>query len=156
MATNPMPHSSVATTIHCTPDRAFETIHDYERRLEWDTLLRKAVLLDAAPCAGKGVRSLCVGRWMVGGIPMETEYVSFDPPRVAAVMLVNRPLFFEAFAATIRHERVSDEASKVEYIYTFKARPRWLAWLLEPAMNLFLRRETARRLKALKAYLEAR
>ncbi len=149
-----MPHDSVIVTIRCTPERAFETIHDYARRLEWDSLLRKAVLLDGAPCAAKGVRSLCVGRRLVGGIPMETEYVSFDPPRVAAVKMVNRPPFFDAFAASIRHEPIAAGESKVEYIYSFRARPRWLAWLLEPVMHRLLRRETARRLRGLKAYLE--
>lgn len=68
--------------------------------------------------------------------------------------MLNRPPFFGAFAATIRHESAGERESTVEYIYTFEARPRWLAWLLEPVMNWCLRRETERRLKALKAYLE--
>ncbi|MFZ1395813.1 MAG: hypothetical protein WAS33_02895, partial [Candidatus Promineifilaceae bacterium] len=61
--------------------------------------------------------------------------------------------FFEACAATIRHESLGGNRSRVTYIYFFRARPRLLAPLLEPVMNVLLKRETQKRLDALRHYL---
>ena len=80
---------------------------------------------------------------------METEYIRFEPGRVAAVSLTNRPPFFDQFAATIRHEPLDENRSRVTYIYYFRARPR----LLEPLMNWLLKRETEKRLDALRDHL---
>lgn len=149
-----MKRESVSETIHRTCEDVFDLLHDYGRRLEWDTLLRKACLLDGAAQAGAGVRSLCAGKWATGGISMVTEYVSFQRGEVAAVKLVNRPPFFKTFAATIRHTPIDASSSQITYIYNFNAKPAWLAWLLEPLMNRRLRKETKKRLAALKAFLE--
>ena len=133
----------------------FNLIHDYGRRLEWDTLLSEARLLDGATEAGLGVRSLCVGAWRGAFLPLETEYIRFEPGQIAAVSLTNRPPFFAHFAATIRHEALSENRSRVTYIYFFHARPRLLAPYLEPPMNLLLRWETKKRLNALRDHIAA-
>lgn len=138
-----------------TPEEVFDIIHVCDRRLEWDTLLRRAELIGGATLAGRGVRSVCTAKRRVGGLAMETEYVSFRRGVVAAVRLTNRPPFFRAFAATLRHERVGRGRSRTTYVYRFAARPRWLAPLLEPPMNLLLRREVRARLCALKRHLES-
>ena len=147
-----MPRASVSVEVGASCTAVFNLIHDYGRRLEWDTLLSKAVLLDDAAEAGVGVRSLCVGTWRGLFLPLETEYISFEPGRVAAVSLTNHPPFFDQFAATIRHEPLGENRSRVTYIYFFRARPRLLAPLLEPLMNWLLKRETQKRLAALKRY----
>jgi hypothetical protein len=138
---------AISTEIRSSPERVFEVLHDYGRRLEWDTLLDRADLLGGATAAGVGVRTLCVGR----GVPMETEYVSFVPGKVAAVKLVAPRFPFETFAATIRHEPIGAGMSRVTYIYSITARPRWLG----PLINVPLWFETRRRLSALKRYVEA-
>ena len=150
-----MPRNSVSVEVGASCTAVFNLIHDYGRRLEWDTLLSQAVLLDDAAEAGVGVRSLCVGTWRGLFLPLETEYISFEPGRVAAVSLTNQPPFFDQFAATIRHEPLGENRSRVTYIYFFRARPRLLAPLLEPLMNWLLRRETQNRLAALKRYFSA-
>ncbi len=138
---------SCRVEVDAPPEAVFDRIHDYDRRLEWDTLLSDARILGGAPCAGKGVRTLCTGRGLARLVAMETEYVSFDRGRVAAVRLLNRPPFFERFAATIRHRPLPGGRSEVTYVYSFVARPRWLGRLLDA----LLRRETLRRLRALQA-----
>jgi hypothetical protein len=75
---------------------------------------------------------------------METRYVSFEPGRLAAVELVNRPWFFARFAASIRHRDIAG-GSEICYKFRFSSRPR----LLEPWILSYLRRETGRRLDAL-------
>ncbi len=151
--TQPMPRGTVSVEVEASCTAVFDLIHDYGRRLEWDTLLSKACLLDGATEAGLGVRSLCVGTWRGLFLPLETEYIRFEPGRVAAVSLTNKPPFFAHFAATIRHEALSETHSCVTYIYFFRARPRLLAPLLEPVMNRLLKRETQKRLNALRDYL---
>ena len=149
-----MTKGTVSVEVEASCTAVFNLIHDYGRRLEWDTLLSKACLLDGATEAGLGVRSLCVGTWRGLFLPLETEYVRFEPGRVAAVSLTNRPPFFAHFAATIRHDALSETRSRVTYIYFFRARPQMLAPLLELVMNWLLKRETEKRLDALRTYLE--
>ena len=147
-----MPRGSVSVEVAASCTAVFNLIHDYGRRLEWDTLLSKACLLDGATEAGLGVRSLCVGTWRGAFLPMETEYIRFEPGQVAAVSLTNHPPFFEQFAATIRHEPVAANCSRVTYIYFFRARPRLLVPIVEPIMDGLLKRETKKRLLALRNY----
>ncbi len=116
-------------------------------------MLSRAILLDATVPA-VGVRSLCVGAWKSAFLPFETEYVRFERGRVAAVKLTNRPIFFDTFAATIRHEATGELRSRTTYIYSFRARPRLLAVLLEPILSFMLSREVRRRLQCLRTFLE--
>src|SRR5262249_16880582 len=104
-------------------------------------------LVDGYTRAEKGAVSVCVGRRALGRLPLKTVYISFDPPRVAAVKMVNSPPFFATWAATIRHEDLGPDRSRIRYTYHFTARPRWLRWLLEPIMSLVFARETKRRLE---------
>jgi hypothetical protein len=147
-----MPHGSVAATIPAPSAKVFAVLHDYDRRLEWDTLLRAAYLTDGWTEAGLHATTVCQGQWLLGGLAVKTEYVSFRPGCVAAVRLVNRPPFFDTFAATIRHEDNTNGTSRIEYIYNFTARPAWLRWLLHPIMSLVFRYETKKRLHALARY----
>ncbi len=130
----------------------FALLHDYDRRLEWDTLLKEARLTRGCSRAERGATSLCVGRPLFGLVGMETRYVSFEPGVVAAVKLVNRPPFFHDFAASIRHQD-NPGGSTATYQFRFAAKPRPLRWLLEPIMLAMLKRETATRLEALSRFL---
>jgi hypothetical protein len=148
-----MPHGEVSDIMPASAEAVFDVVHDYARRLEWDTLLRAASIADGSAAAGKGVTTVCVGRRSLGGIALETVYVAFDRPNVAAVKMVNRPPFFRTWAASIRHSPVSESASKISYTYQFTCGPRWLRFAIEPLAGLVFRRETRRRLRALKVYL---
>ena len=149
-----MPRASHSIEIDVPCSVVFDTVHDYARRLDWDRMLSQATLLAGATAAGIGVRSLCVGTWRSAFLPMETEYVSFERARVAAVKLTNHPALFATFAATIRHAAVSETRSRTTYIYSFRARPRFLAPLLEPIMRNLLDSEVRGRLRALRDFLE--
>lgn len=151
-----MPHGQVTDVIPAPADDVFRLLHDYNRRLEWDTLLQAAYLLDNCQAAGLGVKSVCKGKRALGGIALTTEYISFRPPDVAAVRMVNRPPFFDTFAATIRHQAQTDGSSKIEYNYNFTSRPRWLRFLLDPIMSFCFKMETKKRLAALRRYFANR
>ena len=151
-----MPHAVVSEIIPAPSADVFDLVHDYSRRLDWDTLLSEAYLDDGFTRAGLGATSVCVGRRSLGRLAFKTVYVSFDRPRVAAVKLVNSPKFFDRWAASIRHEDLEPGRSRITYSLQFSARPAALRWLLEPIMLRAFRRETAKRLAALRDYFGTR
>src|SRR5262245_20785249 len=147
-----MVRERVSEEMPASCEAVFDLVHDYSRRLEWDTLLRAAFVEGGAP-AGKGAVAVCSGRWLVGGLTLRTVYVSFRRGSVAAVKMVNRPPLFRRWAASIRHEALDGRRSRLIYTYHFRARPAWLAFLLEPILARAFPWETRRRLRALRAAL---
>jgi Polyketide cyclase / dehydrase and lipid transport len=148
-------HARVSEEMPASCAAVFDLVHDYHRRLEWDTLLRAAYVEGGGPAA-RGEIAVCSGRWLVGGLTLRTVYVSFERGEVAAVKMVNQPPLFASWAASIRHEPQGEQRSRVVYTYNFRAKPRWLAWLLEPVLALVFRWETRRRLRALQRELGSR
>jgi hypothetical protein len=61
-----------------------------------------------------------------------------------------------SFAGAWRFEEVSPGRTRVGFRYHLRARPRWLSWLLTPALAWAFARDTRRRLAALKAAVEQR
>ena len=149
-----MGHGEVSEIIPASSEVVFDVIHDYDRRLEWDTLLKAAYLVDGQTAAGAGVESVCVGRNILGGFPVRTVYVTFLRPKLAAVKMVNSPPFFRSWAASIHHEDLAPGESRVTYKFHFTVKPSLLRFALEPVMTSVFVWETRKRLRALKAYLE--
>jgi len=139
--------------IASTPEQVFDLLHDYDRRLQWDSFLRRADIIDGSPVAGSGVRTLCVAKRRLGGLGMETEYVSFVRPTVAAVKMTGGPWFFRRFAATIRQERLGPNLTRVTYHFNVEYRAP-VQYAFGQVITAILGRETRGRLKALKAFLE--
>ena len=82
----------------------FALTQDYGRRMEWDPFLRSAELVGEATAPGIGVRAYCVAR---SGLGMETEYVSYTPPWVAAVKMTCGPWVVRSFAGSWRFTEVA-------------------------------------------------
>ena len=129
----------------------FELTQDYTRRLEWDPFLRSAELLDGATRVAIGVRALCVSH---NGASVETEYVSYNPPRVTAVKMTRGPWVMGHFAGSWRFEEIGPAKTRITFAYHLEARPRWLRWLLTPIVGWVFARDTHRRLSALKRAVE--
>ncbi len=149
-----MPHGVVREVIPAPASEVFRLLHDYRKRLQWDSLLKEAYLTDSCREAQVGAISVCRGKSSLGGFALKTEYVSFRPPEVAAVKLVNRPPFFDTFAATIRHQDLPGGESSIKYTYNFTARPKLFRFVLHPIMNAILKRETRKRLQSLRDYFQ--
>lgn len=147
-----MAHGSVSAIIPAPREAVFDLLHDYSRRLEWDTLLRAAYLTDGHTAAGKGVTSVCVGRRSLGSLAFKTVYVTFERPSRAAVRLVNAPACFASWAATIKHQDLAGQGSRITYTFHFTVRPRLLRPLLDPLMQWIFRWETQKRLRALQRH----
>ncbi len=147
-----MPHGTVSEVIPAASGEVFDLLHNYHRRLEWDTLLSAAYLTDGCQRAQQGATTVCVGRWSLGRLALKTVYVTFERPRLAAVKLAGRPPFFATWAASVRHDDLSPSQSRITYTWHFTARPKLLAWLLEPIMQRVFRWETRKRLAALRRH----
>lgn len=150
-----MVHARVSEEMPASCEAVFDLVHDYPRRLEWDTLLREA-FVEGGGAAARGAVAVCRGRWLVGGLTVRTVYVSFTRGEVAAVKMVDRSALFERWAASIRHEPLGELRSRIVYTYNFRARPRLLAFVLEPILALVFRWETRKRLRALREALALR
>jgi len=150
-----VPTAEIKELIPASAEAVFALVHDYRRRLEWDTLLQEAYLEPEFAEAGLGAISVCRGKLILGGFALRTEYVSFEMGKVAAVKLLNHPPFFDSFAASIRHFEIDADHSEVIYKVNFTARPGWLRPILHPVMRVILIWETRKRLKALKNFFQS-
>ena len=146
---------SFAVDIAAPAADLFTFSQDYHRRLRWDPFLREARLLDGAQSAAVGVRAWCVAH---NGLGMETTYVSFQPPTVVAVKMTRGPRIITSFAGSWRFTELPSQSgsahTRVVFRYQIAGRPRWLSFLLDPLLAAIIRRETQRRLFALKRAVE--
>ena len=147
-----MPKSEIREIIPAPSEAVFDLLHDYQRRLEWDTLLQEAFLEPEFDKAEKGAISVCRGRTFLGGFALRTKYVSFESGKVAAVKMLNNPPFFDKFAVSIRHVDIDNNNSEIIYGVNFTAKPTFLQPILHPIMSKILNWETKKRLWALKKY----
>ena len=151
-----MPTAEIKEIIRAPAETVFALLHDYKKRLEWDTLLSEAYLEPDFEKSEKGAISVCRGKNILGGFAVRTVYVSFEPGKVAAVKMLNQPPFFETFAASIRHLKIDDAHSEVIYKVNFTAKPRIFRFILHPLMRGVFVWETRKRLRALKDFLESK
>ena len=114
----PMPNVKVTHQMPVESGQVFSLLHDYDRRLQWDTLLKEARLTGGCEVAEKDATAICVGKPLFGIFQMETQYVTFKPGEVAAVKLINKPPFFESFSASIRHRELP-VGSELTYTLNF-------------------------------------
>ena len=141
---------SESVTIQESPALVFELTQDYSQRLAWDTFLKKAELIDA-PAADVGVKAWCVSKH---GLGMETEYVSFKPPKVTAITQSKRSMLFKKFSGSWVFEERDERTTHVVFTYSY---------LLNFPFNLvtkfihnILTKNVRQRLKDLKSYVEQR
>jgi ribosome-associated toxin RatA of RatAB toxin-antitoxin module len=142
-----------SVVIEAEPAALFRLSQDYPRRLEWDPFLLSARLVGDAREAGVGARALCVAK---NGWSMETEYISFNPPRATAVQMTWGPWFLDSFAGSWRFEDIAPGRTRVGFRYSLRTWPRWLSWLFTPIVSRAFARGTRDRLRALKQAVEQR
>jgi len=126
----------------------FHWMHDYDLRAQWDTFTQSTLLDGATAGVGGVVRSTAKNN----GLSMDTVYVSFQPGKVAAVKMVKGPYLFDTFAGSWNFHALSPQRTRVVFSYSMTARPRWLSWLLTPAVVCVFQRETRRRIASLQAW----
>lgn len=142
----------VQSRIARRPDDLFALSQDYARRLEWDSFLQEAHLLDGARQAAVGVESYCKSK---GGSVMVSRYVSYRPPHVAAITMTQGPALLRSFSGTWEFRAAPGGDTDVRFVYNFRLRPRWLRPLLEPLVACIYRSQMRRRLAAFRQWSES-
>lgn len=97
----------------------FDYTQDYNNRLKWDTFLRRAELINGAKKADKGIRAYCVAH---NGLGMETEYVTFNRPKVTAIKMTKGPYLFKSFLGSWTFKKLSTHKTEVTFLYSFDLR----------------------------------
>lgn len=97
----------------------FDYTQDYNNRLNWDTFLKKAQLIGGALKAAKKVKAYCVAK---NGLGMETEYISFNRPKVAAVKMTKGPFLFKTFSGSWSFREFKPGTTEVTFLYSFELR----------------------------------
>lgn len=105
--------------INASPEKVFDFTQDYSKRLQWDTFLRKADLIEDATKAGMGIRAYCEAR---NGLGMITEYVSFNRPRATAIKMTKGPYLFKTFLGSWNFKETKDQKTEVIFLYSFTLR----------------------------------
>src|SRR5262249_51116232 len=146
-----MPTFEQVIEINATPMELFRVTQDYNHRLDWDPFLKEARLVGGAKAAGLGAHAWCVA---INGLGMETEYVSFNPPKTGPVKMTKGPAIFASFAGSWRFHQLGPACTRVIFRYHVAAAPRWLGFAIDPIMRLVFKYEIAKRLASLKRTVE--
>lgn len=129
--------------------KVFDFTQDYQKRLQWDTFLIRADLMDGATKAGIGVKAYCVAQ---NGLGMVTEYVSFNRPKVTAIKMTKGPYHFKSFLGSWTFKTIDDLTTEVIFLYSFTLR--FPFNLFQPLIKLNLRNNVKQRLQDLKQNIE--
>ncbi len=110
---------SKTININCSPEVAFDFTQNYDQRLTWDTFLKKAMLIEGATKADKGVKAYCVAK---NGLGMETEYITFNRPKATAIKMTDGPFMFKSFLGSWTFKEIQTNLTEVTFLYSFKLR----------------------------------
>jgi ribosome-associated toxin RatA of RatAB toxin-antitoxin module len=142
----------VSTLVAGRADRLFALSQDYARRPEWDPFATRSELLNGAMAPAVGVDEYIES---AGGLVMVSRYVSFQPPHVAAVSMIEGPRLLASFSGGWKFRPESPTQCRVTFTYNFRTSPAWLRWVMEPIAGFWYRRQTRARLNCFKAWVEA-
>lgn len=132
----------------------FDAFHYHHWKARWDSLVADTQISGGAPCPYVGAISTNSGAGVLRPLAMETEFVAFERPRLAAATMRGRSFPFGKWAASMRHVPLEGGHSTLIYTYTLETRPAGLRWLMEPVVDRIFLRATRRRFGRLAAWLE--
>lgn len=134
-----------------TPEQVFDLTQDYPARAAWDPFPES---YEVESASSKPESGTIVHIRAKNGHRMTVRYVSFNRPRAAAMTMVSGPWFIGEFAGTWQFKPAGDGQTEVSFIYRVVAAPRWLAWLIQPALDWSFGRHSVRRLRGLARHAE--
>ena len=146
-----MPKVEYTAEILVPQARAFELTQDYRLRKVWDPFITESKLLDGATQADVGVKNWVRAR---NGFSMTVEYVSYKPPSVTAMKMIDGPWFFSSFGGSWLFKPITDLSTAVTFQYTFKTRWAWLQPLIDPIIKQVFTWDIKARVLGLKKYAE--
>jgi hypothetical protein len=146
-------HRKLEFTMPAPAAVVFDAFHYHQWRHRWDSLVSATEVVGGAPCPYVGAVTRNAGGGWLRGLSMQTRFVSFDRPQLAAATMVGTSFPFSRWAASMRHKDVGPNHSVLIYTYTFDVAPRWLAWLLQPVVHMAFAHQTRKRFRRLQDFL---
>lgn len=131
-------------------DVVFDYTQDYTTRLNWDTFLRKADLMNGAASAAKGVKAYCEAK---NGLGMVTEYITFNRPKATAMQMTKGPYMFNTFLGSWTFKELNPLKTEAIFLYSFTLR--FPFNIVAPVIKLILQRNVKMRLSDLKTCIES-
>jgi Polyketide cyclase / dehydrase and lipid transport len=146
-------HQRIEFSMPCSEVIVFDAFHHHRWRMRWDSLVSATHVVGGAPCPYVGAVTENTGAGALRGLSMRTQFVSYDPPRVAAAAMLGRSFPFTRWAASMRHRATGPSTSLLIYTYSFEVGPPLFRWFLEPIVKWFFDRQTRRRFERLQRFL---
>ena len=100
-------------------EKVFDFTQDYNKRLSWDTFLKRADLIEGSAIVDKGVKAYCVAK---NGLGMVTEYVTYNRPKVTAIKMTKGPFMFKSFLGSWTFKETLIDKTEVIFLYSFSLR----------------------------------
>ncbi len=129
----------------------FEQSQDYSVRQAWDSFHGKVVKLNdsAKLAAGSQLRV-----YSKHGVPMEVEFIQFNPPHSAAITMRKGPGFLRQFSGSWVFRALTPTVTEVSFIYGFKTHWWTLPVVTERLFAWYFSRLMKARLEGLQRYCE--
>ena len=137
--------------INCDNEFIFELTQNYSLRLEWDKYLSKAYLLNGATEPSVGVYAYCKNN---NGSSMISEYISYQPSKVAAISMKQGPIILKKFSGSWTVKKLGGTLSTLTFTYHFSLKGGFLGKLVQPIANYYFSKDMSKRLMAFKYYAE--
>ena len=136
--------------INSSCKQAFEISQNYNLRLQWDPFPESYKFINGDTVT-TGLRVLVKAK---NGQTMLVEYVSFNPPKAAAIKMIKGPWFISKFSGSWLFKETDNNHCRVTFKYSIKVRPALLRFIMAPILNFIFKRNVKHRLHALKLYIE--
>ena len=144
---------TIRESIEIQADEAFifNLTQNYDVRLEWDPYLLEAYLINGATEVNEGVSSYCKN---TNGSVMISKYISFNPPKVAAVRMTQGPYILKKFSGAWNVKNIDSSSSQLLFTYNFELKGGLFGKMLLPIASYLFSRDMKKRLICFKLYAE--
>lgn len=148
-----MAHERFEFTMPASADVVFDAFHYHRWRRRWDSLVHATHVLDGAPCPFVGATSANAGGGLLRFLSMQTQFISYQPARVAAATMCGSSFPFARWSASMRHRPAAGGRSVMVYTYSFETRPSFLRAAMEPVVKFVFDWQTRKRFRRMQQFL---
>ncbi len=140
-----MAHARFEFEMGASAEVVFDAFHYHRWRHRWDTLVRDTQVLGGGEPPVVGARTWNSGAGWSAALSMQTVFIAYDRPTLAAARKEGRSFPFKRWAASMQHRPLAADRSLLSYTYSFNAGPDWLKGVMKPLVQWIFDRQTRRR-----------